>query len=90
MPTLTDLHTEISALPPNLRSEVLDFVQFVKQRHGLPTAPPADVSVSGTGDSPLFRALEAIGFVGGIESDEQLSTCYKQKLDFSGKCGSPA
>lgn len=87
MPTLRDLQTEISALPPNLRAEVLDFVQFVKQRHGLPAAPAVNASASESGDSPLFRALDAIGIVGGIETDEQLSTTYKQKLDFSGKCG---
>ena len=39
MPTLSEIELEIAALPPNLRAEVLDFVQFVKQRHGLPTAP---------------------------------------------------
>ncbi|BBL76073.1 hypothetical protein [Methylomagnum ishizawai] len=37
--------------------------------------------------SPLYRALDAIGFIGCIETDEQLSTTYKQKLDFSHKCG---
>lgn len=37
--------------------------------------------------SPLYQALDAIGFIGCIETDEQLSTTYKQKLDFSHKCG---
>ena len=37
--------------------------------------------------SPLYRALEAIGFIGCVDTDEQLSTTYKQKLDFSSKCG---
>ena len=37
--------------------------------------------------SPLYQALEAIGFIGCIDTDEQLSTTYKQKLDFSSKCG---
>lgn len=35
--------------------------------------------------SPLYKALEEAGFVGCIETDEQLSTTYKQKLDFSRK-----
>jgi hypothetical protein len=87
MPTLSDIQSEIAALPPNLRAEVIDFVQFVKQRHGLPTAPAPIIATTETGDSPFFQALEAIGFVGCIESDEQLSTAYKSRLDFSGKCG---
>jgi len=29
MTTLNDIQTEIAALPPNLRAEVLDFVRFV-------------------------------------------------------------
>ena len=39
--------------------------------------------------SPLYKALEEAGFVGCIETDEQLSTTYKQKLDFSRKYGEP-
>lgn len=30
MTTLSNIESEIAALPPNLRTEVLDFVQFVK------------------------------------------------------------
>jgi hypothetical protein len=37
--------------------------------------------------SPLYKALEEAGFVGCIEADEQLSTTYKQKLDFARKYG---
>lgn len=37
--------------------------------------------------SPLYKALDAIGFIGCIDIDEQLSTTYKQKLDFSDKGG---
>ncbi len=81
MPTLSDLQTEIAALPPSLRAEVLDFVQFVKHKHGLPVAPAADVATSETGDSPFFQALAAAGLVGCIETDEQLSTTYKDRLE---------
>ncbi len=88
MSTLSKIESELSSLPPNLRAEVLDFVQFVKQRHGLPTTPSVVVDeTSETGDSAFFQALEAAGFVGCIESDEQLADTYKQRLDFSGKCG---
>lgn len=87
MSALSDIQSEIAALPPNLRVEVLDFVRFVKKRHGLPSRPEDVVSVAETGDSPLFLALDAAGFVGCIETGEQLSTTYKGRLDFSDKCG---
>ncbi|NJM12283.1 MAG: hypothetical protein HC889_10700 [Synechococcaceae cyanobacterium SM1_2_3] len=35
--------------------------------------------------SPLYRAFEEAGLIGCIETDEQLATTYKQKLDFSHK-----
>lgn len=88
MSILNRIESEIAALPPNLRAEVLDFVQFVKQRHGLPavSAAPADVAAaSDIGDSALFQALVAAGLVGCVETDEQLATTYKTRLDFSAK-----
>ena len=85
MTTLKDIQSELAALPPNLRAEVLDFVRFVKQRHSLPAAPLPVAAAPGKGDSVFFQALEAAGFVGAIESDEQLSTSYKNRLDFSAK-----
>jgi hypothetical protein len=87
MTTLDDIQTEIAALPPNLRAEVLDFVRFVKQRHGLPAEPAAMTAAPDTGDSAFLQALEAVGFVGCIDTDEQLSTAYKNRLDFAAKCG---
>ena len=33
--------------------------------------------------APLYTALEAIGFVGCIEDDENLATDYKKHLDFA-------
>lgn len=84
---LREIESEIASLPPNLRAEVLDFVQFVERRHGLPDAQAAAPSTEWTDESPLYKALEAAGFVGCIESDEQLSTRYKNLLDFSSKCG---
>ncbi len=96
MSILSKIESEVAALPPNLRAEVLDFVQFVKQRHGLPPSPasPASSALSplaaapDAGDSPLYQALTASGFVGCIESAEQLATHYKSALDFSAKGGS--
>lgn len=87
MSILNSIESEIAALLPNLRTEVLDFVQFVKQRHGIPTAYPVDKTI-GTDASAFFQALEKTGFIGCIETDEQLSTTYKKnKLDFSAKGG---
>ena len=37
--------------------------------------------------SPLYRAFEKAGLIGCIEADENLSTDYKRRLDFSHKCG---
>ena len=99
MSILSKIESEVAALPPNLRAEVLDFVQFVKQRHGLPSSPASPASSASSastlpaaapdaGDSPLYQALTASGFVGCIESTEQLATHYKSALDFSAKGGS--
>ena len=89
MTTLNDIQAEIAALPPNLRAEVLDFVRFVKQRHGLPAAAVMTAAPD-TGDSAFFQALEAVGFVGCIDTNEQLSAAYKNRLDFSAKSGTRA
>jgi hypothetical protein len=35
--------------------------------------------------SPLYAALDAIGFVGCIDDDEDLSVDYKARIDFSGQ-----
>lgn len=88
MNTLNQIQSELAALPVNLQAEVLDFVQFVKQRRGLPRAVPKVTSAAeGTGDSPFFKALNEAGLVGCIETNDQLSTRYKSQLDFSAKAG---
>jgi hypothetical protein len=87
MTTANKIELEISALPPHLQAEVLDFVQFVKQRHGIARVPVDDGNLQSGGDSLFFQALSEAGFVGCIETDEQLSTSYKQHIDFSAKVG---
>lgn len=52
-----------------------------------PAAPSKEEPAGEEYVSPLYKALEEAGFVGCIETDEQLSTTYKQKLDFSRKYG---
>jgi hypothetical protein len=88
MSTLSQIQAETAALPHHVQAEVLDFVQFVKQRHGLPRVVPAlTAATTDEGDSPLFRALTDAGFVGCIDTHEQLSTHYKDQIDFSAKVG---
>lgn len=88
MNTLRQIESEMAALPVNLQAEVLDFVQFVKQRHGLQRASIAVSTLPVSGHSPFFQALTEAGFVGCIETNEQLSTHYKSQLNFSDKAGS--
>lgn len=88
MNTLSQIQSEVAALPVNLQGEVLDFVQFVKLRRGVSQAAPEEASASAdTADAPFFRALTEAGFVGCINTGEQLSTRYKSQLDFSAKVG---
>ena len=37
--------------------------------------------------SPLYAALESIGFIGCIDDDPGLASDYKSRLDFSAKTG---
>jgi len=87
MTTANKIESEIAALPPHLQAEVLDFVQFVKQRHGIARVAIADSNPQNGGDSRFFQALSDAGFVGCIETSEQLATNYKQHIDFSAKVG---
>jgi hypothetical protein len=38
-------------------------------------------------ESPWYRAFVEAGLLGCVETDQQLSTTYKEKLDFSTKVG---
>lgn len=48
------------------------------------TVSPHHAETSEQDASLLYKGLDDIGC---IDTDEQLSTTYKQKLDFSDKCG---
>lgn len=88
MNTLSQIQSELASLPVNLQAEVLDFVQFVKHRRGLPRSmPELAAACADPDDSPLFRALTQAGVVGCVETSDQLSTHYKSQLDFSAKAG---
>lgn len=87
MITVSSIEHEIATLPRQLRAEVLDFVQFVKQRHGLSGIRVAASPAPDQTDSPFFQALTEAGFVGCVDTKEQLSTRYKSQLDFSTRAG---
>ena len=82
MNTLHQIQAEVAALPVNLQAEVLDFVEFIKQRRGLPRTMPQGVGAEvDTDDSPLFQALAEAGLVGCIDTKEQLARHYKRQID---------
>jgi hypothetical protein len=57
--------------------------EYPKKRHGIAKVSIADSNLQSGGDAPFFQALSDAGFVGCIETNEQLSTSYKQHIDFS-------
>ena len=83
---LDDIHAEkLLNLQQQLKQPLADILassidSLVAQR-----LEQADTSTP----APLYQALENIGFIGCIETDQQLSITYKQQLDFSHKCGTP-
>jgi hypothetical protein len=66
-------------LPEDKAIEVIDFIDFLKNR-----ARPAE-PVKQT--HSIYQAFEEAGLIGCIETDEQLATTYKEKLNFSIKHG---
>ena len=73
-------------LPDEAAFEVLDFIAALKMwlAHHRSASQPGAVTGE---DSPLFRQLQEIGFIGCRATDEQLAGTYKQRLDFSAKAG---
>lgn len=72
-------------LPEHAAREALDFVEFLRQRHPVgQEEQPEAVSVE---PSPIYRAFEEAGLIGCMETHENLSLTYKDKLDFSAKTG---
>lgn len=73
-------------LPDEAAFEVLDFIAVLKMRLADHQSASQPGTVTGE-DSPLFRQLQEIGFIGCRTTDEQLASTYKQRLDFSVKAG---
>lgn len=70
-------------LPDNKAIEVIDFIDFIKNR-----TQPTPLTQQSTITPSLYQAFSDAGLIGCIETDEQLATTYKDKLDFSFKHGS--
>jgi hypothetical protein len=70
-------------LPADSAREVIDFIDFLKTRARLPEKTEAT-------PLSLYQAFAQAGLIGCLETDEQLATTYKQKLDFSHKHGKAA
>ncbi|MBK5940832.1 hypothetical protein [Halochromatium roseum] len=67
------------SLPPEKAREVLDFIDFIKDRPGVTEA----VSDRGAAKRrSLLEVFEEAGLIGCQETDKQLSTTYKAQLDF--------
>ena len=79
---LDDIHAErLQTLQERLQKPLADVLAAAIDAAWV--QPPDDTEEP----SPLYQALGAIGFIGCIETDDQLSTTYKERLDFSHKCG---
>jgi hypothetical protein len=62
------------------QEQVADFIESLQLKVIQPLPHPENIS-------PIYQAFEQTGLIGCIETDEQLSVTYKEKLDFSSKYG---
>lgn len=74
---LMDLQRRLQKPLPEVLAALIDLGQ------GLLREPDTNLEEP----SPLYAALENIGFIGCIEAEESLAKNYKTQLDFSHKCG---
>ena len=79
-----EINSQFLMLPEQEQQKVIDFVlaqqtKYVRKR----LKPINETSLLETQDvSPIYKAFEQAGLIGCIETDEQLSTTYKDKIDF--------
>lgn len=84
-----EINSQFLMLPEQEQQKVVDFVlaqqtKYVRKR----LKPINEMALLETEDvSPIYKAFEQAGLIGCIETDEQLSTTYKDKIDFSFKLG---
>jgi len=81
----------------NLDNAYLGLVYRILQQFPRISAPPETIPNASTKiqpetpqTTPLNSAFEQAGLIGCLETDEQLSTTYKDKLNFAAKHGDPA
>lgn len=98
-----EITTQLLMLSEQERQEALDFIEFLRSKskrqlsaihkHKSATTVLEDKPDNQTlvtdekTISPIYQVFEQAGLIGCIETDEQLSTTYKEKLDFSFKHG---
>lgn len=100
--TAQEITSQLLLLPEQEQQEALDFIEFLqhkskrelsainKHKSGvtvLKDMPDIQATADEQTVSPIYLAFEQAGLIGCIETDEQLSTTYKEKLDFSFKHG---
>ncbi|MDD2725309.1 MAG: DUF2281 domain-containing protein [Methylovulum sp.] len=98
-----EITQQLLMLPEQEQQEALDFIEFLHSKSTQKLAKTtvsqsASQTLAGVLEgqaaisddktvSPIYQAFEQAGLIGCIESDAQLSTTYKEKLDFSFKHG---
>lgn len=78
---------EIEQIPEEKLPEIYDLIHSFRLGLIQETAQKKQPIANGQILSSLYLAFEQAGLIGCIETDEQLSTTYKEKLDFSFKHG---
>lgn len=73
------------SLSPAKAQAVIDFIDFLMTRPPVESQPTVETVTR----SSLLSFFEEAGLIGCLDTDEQLSTTYKEKLDFAGKHGAP-
>jgi len=87
--SVQEIEAKILTLSEPEQLQLIDFVESLKVK--FPKKPPLSEEKPSQfptqTPSPIYLAFEQAGLIGCIETDEQLSTTYKERLDFSFKHG---
>jgi len=74
MLTIEQIQQDIQDLPEEAQSLQIDFIEILKKRYPKPT--PKNQSQ----EKSLYEKFDAIGLIGCVSTEENLSTTYKQIL----------
>jgi hypothetical protein len=73
--SVEEVSAKFSKLPTREQQQVIDFIKSLESKTmQLPSHSQATLSI--------YQVFEQAGLIGCIETNEQLSTNYKEKLDF--------